>query len=206
MFVTKRFIYTEEGKKENKIILNGIEINPFLLDLENPKSFYKDALFYDYDFSFLGDFFYFDETIANINNKIFEHNLLTPKRRKEQFNDLTPLKNFFEKYLKKDMIVISFENLDDLGIKSITPFEALKLEQKLNKILIKNRGEWIDIKSIDGAFVYGENFYLKIDNVKKFSGVNGVCKIKFKKDKRYLNVDIGKILRIDLLELIKVEK
>ena len=209
MFVTKRYIYTDEGRKDNKIVLNEVELNPFLLNIKNPKRFYKDAFFYDYDFSFLGDFFYFDESIANINGKIIEHNLLMPNKRKELFNDLEPLERFFDKYLKKDMVVITFEDLSDLNINNpiLTPFEALEIENKLNNVYIKNNSKWIDINALNNSFVYAPKFYLKIDKIKEFEGVKGVCKLKVKKDKRFLDIELStKKISINLLELIKVER
>ena len=209
MFVTKRYIYTDEGRKDNKIILNKVKLNPFLLNLENPKRFYKDAFFYDYDFSFLGDFFYFDESIANINGKIIEHNLLMPNKRKELFNDLEPLERFFDKYLKKDMVVITFEDLSDFNTDNfiLTPFKAFEIENKLNNVYIKNNSKWIDINALNNSFVYAPKFYLKIDKIKEFEGVKGVCKLKVKKDKRFLDIELStKKISINLLELIKVER
>jgi hypothetical protein len=204
MFVTKRYIYTPE-KRKNEVEISGIKFNPFLFDFENPKSFYKDAYFFDYDFSFLGEFLYFDESIANINGKIIEHNLLMPEKRKEFFNDIKPLENFFKKYLKKGMVVISFENLNELGIKTITPLDAINLKEKLNTVLIKNNGKWVNIETLSNKFVYGRKFYLKIDKIKTFDGIDGVCKFCFKRDKNILNIKLqNKKIKINLLDLLKV--
>jgi len=207
MFVTKKYIYTSFEKKKNEIEINGVKLNPFLLDfIEEPKKYYEDAYFYDYDFSFLGDFFYFDESVANINGNVFEHYLLMPQRRKELFNDLEPIRKFFEKYLKDEMTVITFEDLSEFGIKTLTPFEALSLENKLNKVMIKNRGKWVDINMLSDRLVYAKKFFLKIDKINEFEGVDGVCKLRVKREGKFLTINLHKKeIKIDLLELIKVE-
>ena len=203
MFVTKRYIYP--GKKRNEIEIRGVKLNPFLVDfIDNSKQYYKDAYFFDEDFSFLGDFFYFDETIANINGKIIEHNLLMPLTRKEIFDDLQPIKDFFEKHLEKRMVVISFEDLSLLGIESISPFEAFKVKEKLDKVLINNKNIWVDLESLKNKFVYAGEFSLKIDKIKKFKTKRGMYKFNYTKRGRFLKLSIYNE-EIDLLDLIKVE-
>jgi hypothetical protein len=204
MFITKKYIYTSDNKKKkNEIEIEGIKLNPFLFDFLDAKKYYKDAYFYDYDFSFLGDYLYFDENCVNINGKVFEHNLLLPEKRKKLFNDLEPLKGFFKKHLKEGMKVISFENLEELNIKTITPFEALSLKEKLDKIFLKNRGNWVEIESLNNQFVYGKKLSLKIDDVvKEYNGVDGIVKLKIKRKNNILILNFGKKeIKIDLLNL-----
>jgi len=206
MFVTKRYIYNDK-KTKNEIEINSVRLNPFLVDfIDNPKKYYKDAIFFDYDFSFLGEFLYFDESIINVNGDIFEHNLLVPEKRKEIFDDLEPLKKLFDKYLKKEMVVISFEDLNSLNIKTITPFSAIKIKSKFDEIFIKNRDNWIKIEELNNKFVYAKSLTLKIDEIQQFDGVDGICKFDFHKNKRFLSINLyNKTLKIDLLNLIRVE-
>jgi len=200
MFVTKKYIYP--GKKKNLVEINGVLVNPFLLNLDNPKIFYKDAYFYDYDFSFLGDFLYFDESIANVNGKIFEHNLLMIDERKRLFNDIDIIKDFFNKYLTKNMTLITFEDLSELGLKSITPIEAIELKEKLKNIFIQNNKKWVHIDELKDKFVYVDKFSIKIDKKETFSvEKKGIYKFRFKQNGRFFEIFN---LKIDLLKLIKV--
>jgi len=151
VFLTNRYIYTEDEKLENKIEIEAIEFKNYLDDefkigvKEKIKDKYDEIIeydsFYDY-FKILGNVAFFDEDVLIVNDKVIFHNFLKPSRKKELFDDISDIENFLKKHIDESFTLISDE---DISLKKISVKEALKRVKlyEINEIFIKVNGEFI---------------------------------------------------------------
>ena len=203
-FVTNSYIYENNSKKQTKIKIDNFEvIYPFNRYYnETKKEFEGEGVyFFDYDFSVLGDYLYYDDEFLITNEITIHHRFLDIETRENLLGDLTPIKNLINRYLKKNMVVISFEPLEKLGIKKITPFEAIEQIKVLkSNILIKTNNNFIPIDKLVGRYLHSPyNLELKINKSKKYKGFKGVFKFDYKIENSYLYI---KDKKIDLKELL----
>ena len=204
-FITNRYIYTKDNKTKLKVEVGGISVSNFLLKDEifgiksDTLREKLDGVFFDYKYPF--DYLYFDEDVIVVNGEVIPHYLLDIDKRQAMFGDLTPYQTLFNKYLKKDMIVVSFEKKIAQFIDNpiITPFEAINL---IDRIKVKTQYGFIPLNKLNFVH-YPSKITLKINKEYNiFTKVKGIVKFRYE-IKGGLNIYLGdKLFQITIKDLL----